>query len=133
MRFLLVTFCFALLLMGCGGSSSSSSSPSYSTPYVETARVGYTKIFSHTHLRLLNGGMSQAAAQKTIDMVPRKRKVEYFAFFPSVPSDIEEAVKNSKSWVDAERVLKSYEGQKILARRMMNGRVMWETDSKPNP
>ena len=77
--------------------------------------------------------MSQAAAQKTIDMVPRKRKVEYFAFFPSVPSDIEEAVKNSKSWVDAERVLKSYEGQKILARRMMNGRVLWETDSKPNP
>ena len=77
--------------------------------------------------------MSQAAAQKTIDMLPSKRKVEYFAFFPSVPYDLQNKVQNSNSWLDAERVLKSYEGEKILARRMLNGRVLWETDSKPNP
>ena len=128
MRVLAPLSIFAALLVGCGSSDTSDTPPT-----VQTARVQYTKVFPKCHLRLLRGGTTQEAAQKTIDLLPTKSKVEYFAFFPSVPDEVQTAAASSPTWADAERMLKAYEGPKILARRMTNGRVLWETDSKPNP
>ena len=123
-----------IMLASCGTSTTPSTEEKPTTttvPTLQSPRVDFSKSFGSVHLRLLSGKVSQFQASSTIGGIGGGGRVNYFAFIEKEDPTLQSRIEGCASWVEAENVLKAYQGKKVLARQMANGKVMYETNDQP--